>query len=421
MLTTEKLALHGGKPAKSSPYSTGKRFGEDELRELKEALEQNTLFYAKGSKVKRLCEEFARMHGVKFCIPASSGTAAIHVALGALDIGPGDEVIVPPITDQGTIIGVLYQGALPVFCDVLSDSYSYAPADLERKITTRTRAVITVHLTGSPNDMDAILAITRKHGIAVVEDCAQAYLAEYKGRKVGTIGDIGAFSLNDFKHISAGDGGLVLTDDNNLAKRSALFADKWYDRSSDRSTWSRAWTLEMLAPNYRMNELTGAVALAQLKKLPDIVSRRRAIAAVYDEAAGAVHGLYPPLPPHGGVSSYWFYMLRLEEKELGASRSDFISVLNAEGVPAWGPYVQRPKYLEPMFTELKAFPHSHYPFDNPAYGGVEFKPGLCPNSEKLIDATFIVPLNEYHTDRDAQETAAAIRKAGAFFNGGGKL
>ena len=408
MSAKEKLAIDGGTPAKTTPYSTGKRFGDEELKELKEALDQNTLFYAKGGKVKKMCEEFAKMHGMKYCIAASSCTAAIHVAIGALDIGPGDEVIVPPITDQGTLIGILFQNALPVFADIVPDSYSYDLADLEKKITKRTKAIIPVHLTGSPSDLDPILAIAKKHKIPVIEDCAQSYLAEYKGKLVGTMGDLSAFSLNDFKHISAGDGGMVLTNDDNLAKRCALFADKWYDRSGDRSGWS----LAMLAPNYRMNELTGAVGLAQFKKLHGIVKRRREIAAVYDKAVNGIKGLYAPKPPKGGVSSYWFYMLRLEEKEAGVSRTKFVEALNKEGVPAWGPYVQRVKYLEPMFAELKAYPHSKYPFDNPVYGKVEFKPGLCPTAEHLVDTTFIIPVSEFHSDKDAEETATAIKKVG---------
>jgi dTDP-4-amino-4,6-dideoxygalactose transaminase len=201
---------------------------------------------------------------------------------------------------------------------------------------------------------------------------------------------------------------MVLTNDDKLAKRCALFADKWYDRSGDRT----AWSLAMLAPNYRMNELTGAVGLAQFKKLHGIVKRRREIAAVYDKAVNGIKGLYAPKPPKGGVSSYWFYMLRLEEKEAGVSRAKFVEALNKEGVPAWGPYVQRVKYLEPMFTELKAYPHSKYPFDNPVYGKVEFKPGLCPTGEHIVDTTFIIPVNEFHSDKDAEETATAIKKVG---------
>ncbi|MBN1809426.1 MAG: DegT/DnrJ/EryC1/StrS family aminotransferase [Planctomycetes bacterium] len=412
MTDTLLPAIAGGPKAKSSPYSSGSRFGPEELHHLKQALDQNTLFYARGAKVRELCVEFARIHGVRHCIATSSGTASIHVALGALDVGVGDEVIVPPITDQGTIIGVLLQNALPVFCDVLPESFSYDPADLERKISPRTAAVVAVHLTGSPNDMDVIFDITRPRNIPVVEDCAQAYLAEYKGRLVGTMGAVGAFSLNDFKHISAGDGGLVLTDDDELAARSALFADKWYDRSAGRSGWS----LAMLAPNYRMNELTGAVGLAQLARLPGIVARRREIGAAYDSAVSGVEGLFPVVPPAGGVSSYWFYMLRVDEALLGASRDSVVEALVAEGVPAWGPYTTRVKYLEPMFQELRAYPKSHFPFDNPVYGKVEYRPGLCPNSEKAVDSTFIIPVSEFHSDLDVQETASAITRVGLYFN-----
>ena len=162
-----------------------------ELAALKEALDQQTLFYAAGSQVKTFCREFASLLGVRHCIATSSGTAAIHVALGALGVSPGDEVITVPITDMGTLIGILFQNAIPVFCDIEPDTYSMDIDDLKRKISDRTKAIIPVHLSGNPNDMEPILDVANRHGIPVVEDCAQAYLAEYKGRPVGTWGTRG--------------------------------------------------------------------------------------------------------------------------------------------------------------------------------------------------------------------------------------
>ena len=405
------LALNGGPKAKQHPYAQGKRFGDEELEMLKSALDQGTLFYAAGSQVKDFCREFAAMLGVRHCIPTSSGTAAIHVALGALGVSPGDEVITAPITDQGTIIGILFQGALPVFCDIEYDTFSFDLKHLEKCITDRTKAVIPVHLSGSPNDLDPIIEVARKHEIPVVEDCAQAYLADYKGRPVGAIGDIGCFSLNDWKHISGGDGGMVVTDDDELARLAALFADKWYDRSGGERS------LAYLAPNYRMSELVGAVGRAQLKKLEGIVEGRRSVAARWDRAVRNVRGLHPARPPEGCRSSYWFYPLRVEKEEMGCDRDTFVKALNAEGIPCYGPYVPRPKYLEPLFTERHAFFRTSCPFDcQYASRRIEYKPGLCPKAEHLIESTLVVPCKEWFGEEDAEETAAAIEKVGRFYN-----
>ena len=186
-----KLALLGGEKTKKTPYGSGKRFGDEELRYLKEALDQNTLFYWSGNKARQFCERFSDMYGMKHCVTTSSGTASIHVALGALGITAGDEVITSPVTDMGSIIGILYQNAIPIFADLDPHTYNLDPKSVEEKITDKTKAIVVVHLAGNAADMDAIMDIARKHNVRVIEDCAQSYLTYYKGKLVGTIGDIG--------------------------------------------------------------------------------------------------------------------------------------------------------------------------------------------------------------------------------------
>ena len=177
----EKLAIHGGSPLKTTPFNTGKRFGEEELAQVAEALEQQTLFYWSGKKVKTFCEKLAKMYGMPYCVAASSGTAAIHTALGALGVTEGDEVIVPPITDMGTVIGILYQNAIPIFADVEPHTYNLDPASVEKKISDKTKVILVVHLAGNPADMDAIMDIARRHNLYVVEDCAQSWYSYYRG------------------------------------------------------------------------------------------------------------------------------------------------------------------------------------------------------------------------------------------------
>ena len=170
----EKLAIHGGTPVKTTPYGTTKRFGKRELEYLEQALEQNTLFYWKGSFAKRLCEKFAEIYGAKHCAVTSSGTSAIHTALGACGVQPGDEVITAPITDMGSVIGILYQNAVPVFADLDPNSYNMTAKTVEEKITDKTRAVVVVHLAGNAAEIDEIVEVCHKRGIYVIEDCAQS-------------------------------------------------------------------------------------------------------------------------------------------------------------------------------------------------------------------------------------------------------
>jgi len=276
------------------------------LRHLKEALAQNSLFYTKGNQVREFRAAFAERYGMKHCVMANSGTAAIHVALGALDVGVGDEVITAPITDMGSVIGILYQNAVPIFADLDPHTYCMTAESIEAKITPHPKAILVVHLTGAPADMDPIMELADAKEIPVVEDCAQSYLCEYKGRLAGTIGAIGAFSLNDFKHIGAGDGGMILTNDDALLDKAALFADKMYDRTGQ----SREIT--QLSPNYRVSELVAACALGQLEKLDDIVARRRRYGDALHAGFAGLAGLHAQGFSPGGRSSYWFYMARID-------------------------------------------------------------------------------------------------------------
>ena len=237
----EQLAIHGGAPTKTTPFGTGKRYGEAELAQLREALEQGTLFYWHGTKVKAFCARLAEIYGMPHCAAASSGSAAIHTAVGALGIGPGDEVITSPITDIGTVLGLLYQGAKPVFADLDPHTYNMDAGSIQANVTARTKAILVVHLAGNPADMDAIMDIARRHNLFVIEDCAQSWLSYYKGRLAGTIGDIGCFSTNEFKHISTGDGGAVMTRDETLYRKALMFADKNYDRIGGAAPIRNCW------------------------------------------------------------------------------------------------------------------------------------------------------------------------------------
>lgn len=409
-----KLALHGGPRTKVTPFGTGKRFGKEELAELREALEQNTLFYWYGKKVKQLCAEFAALYNLPHCVATSSGTAAIHVALASLGVGVGDEVITSPITDWGTVIGILYQGSVPIFADVDPHTYNLDPGAVEARITPKTRIILVVHLAGNPCDMDGIMALARKYGLRVVEDCAQSYLCRYKGQLAGTFGDFGCFSLNDFKQISAGEGGLVAMRDPELANQAALYADKYYHRAG--SGRDPDW----LAPNYRMTELQGAVGLAQLKKLPWICERRHALGERLTGGISDLPGIYPHRITEGGWSSYWFYMLRIDEQELGATRAEFVEALRAEGIPCTEGYITRPVYCYDVLAKRQILRNSGFPLDPVFHEGTpSYGPGLCPVAEEVLSTACRLPINEFYTDQDIEDMIEAIRKVALYFSARG--
>ena len=411
----EKPAIAGGTPAKQTAWGMGKRYGEEELQQLKEALDQGTLFYAQGKKVYQLEERFAAKYGAEFAVACTSGTSAIHTALIAAGISPGDEVIVPPITDMGSVVPILYQGAVPVFADLDPQSYALDPNSVEAAISENTRAVLAVHLWGNVCDLDALLALCSRHGLILIEDCAQAFGATYKGRPVGTIGAMGCFSFNEFKHISCGDGGLVLTNDARLAQRARLATDKGYNRDTNAPVRNPTF----LANNYRMTELQGAVALAQLGKLDGIVARRRTWCEGLTAGLSGLEGIALPQPTPGCNPSWWFYMMRVRLDVLAPGADavtitdEFARALNAEGINVGAHYIGKCIYEYPIFTEHSAFERGTHAYAKRSYG-----PGLCPIAEAILNDCIILVVKEWFTAADLEETLAGIRKVERWFRAG---
>ncbi|RLF01507.1 MAG: glutamine--scyllo-inositol aminotransferase [Thermoprotei archaeon] len=416
LLPVEKPARYGGRPVRTKPLptvndSSGRAIGVEEERLVLEVLRSGRLFRFVGDKVAALEREFAELMGVKYAVACSSGTAAIHAALAAVGVSPGDDVVTAPITDMGTVAPILFQGAIPIFADIDENTYTVDPREVERCITEHTAAIVPVHLFGFPADMDPIMEAAEARGVAVVEDCAQAYLAEYRGRLVGTIGHLGCFSLQQSKHMTAGEGGLVVTNDPDLAQRAALFTDKGWAR------WASIHGLEpreyvMLGLNYRMTELQGAVALAQLSKLRWVVERRRELA---ERLTRRLEGLdyVKPLPRVKGVKpSYWQYPIRVDVDALGVSLREFAEALRAEGIPCSAGYTGIPIYLTRPLREGRIFAKIGFPLsDNPFYGrSVKYREGLCPRAEDALRHLLVIPWNEFYTPEDVDDIAEALEK-----------
>ncbi len=384
--------------------AAGRTFGDEEERLVIEALRSGCLSRNGGTMVKRFEAEFASRLGLPHAIACSSGTASVHLAVAALDLEPGDEVIVPPITDIGSIVPVLWQNAMPVFADVDPLTMVLDPVDVEAKISPRTRAIMAVHLAGQPCDMRALRAIADKHGLALIEDCSQAYWAECDGKLVGTLGDIAAFSLQQSKHITCGEGGIVVTANADYARRALLFSDKAWPREA---TSLGSCRFLFLSQNYRMSELQGAVALGQLPKVTQVVGRRRERAAQLTAALEGVSAVSAPLVPAHTKHSYWLYMLRVNEPDAKA----FGDALVAQGVPAWVQYIVDPLYFSPMFTERKTYGTSGYPISE--YGRQKYERGLCPNAEQALKQVIAIHWNENYTSAHVEQIAEAISQVAA--------
>ncbi|MGH9449862.1 MAG: DegT/DnrJ/EryC1/StrS family aminotransferase [Terriglobia bacterium] len=404
------LALLGGPKAVTEPLPTylersGRTFGEREERLLLEVLQSGCLNRNGGVMVERLEREFATKLGVANAAACSSGTAAVHLTIAALNPEPGDEFITTPITDVGSILPILWQNCIPVFADVEPRTLNLDPESVARKIGPRTRAILAVHLAGQPCDMAALRQIADEHHVVLIEDCSQAYWAEFNGKLVGTMGDLACFSLQQSKHITCGEGGLMVTSNPQYAERAKLFADKAWPRHTN--TLGSARFL-FLSQNYRMTELQAAIALGQIEKVTEVVRRRRESAERLTRLIEKVHGVLPPYAPTPTRPSYWLYLMHIDEDAARIGTKQFGEALLAEGVPAWVQYMVEPLYLSPLFAGHKTYGTSAYPFSS--YHAQDYRPGLCPRAEKALKTVISIHWNENYTAAHVEQIAAAVSK-----------
>jgi len=404
-----KLAIDGGDPVRREPLPTPPRaIGEPELAQLRRVIDAGVMNRRAGGK---LCDEFeakfAAFYGRKHACATTSGTGAIHLALGAIDPEPGSEVITGPITDVGTIIPILAQSCIPVFADVDVETMNMDPADLARRITPRTAAIIPVHLGGSPCDMDPIMAIARANGIPVIEDCSQCYCAEYRGRWSGQIGDFGTFSLQQSKHMTAGEGGITLTDSDEWGPRASSFSYK----GNPIYTADGARHYNGFGFHLQMNELTAAVAIAQLERLPGVCAARTRNGDRLTELTRGLTGFHPQKVLDGCTNVYWFYGLRIVEDEAGIDAQRFYDCMRAENVQCGVHYIGRPIFLFDWLREKRAFGNGHHPWSLQApEHAVRYEEGECPNTERVLREMITIWVHESWGERELQDIADAAEK-----------
>jgi len=406
-----KLAIEGGPKAKPTPYQVTNRYGDEEMALVKEVLESGRLMGVDG-KVKDFEEETAKYFGVSHAVMVTSGTAALHVALAALGVSEGDEVITNPMTDIGTVAAILALHAVPVFVDIDPKTRLISPELVRERITDKTKVMITVHMAGVPCPLDAFLKIREETGVKLLEDCAQAHGARYNGKLVGTIGDAAGFSMNESKQMSTGDGGFVLTNDDEVGRVAALFRDKTYVRGGGLRHGMQP--VPFFALNYRPTCLQAAVGIAQLHKLEGLVERREAVVRrYYIELADVPHLEFPNLV-EGAEASWWPLGVRYTGE--GPSRDELVEALNAEGVPA-GHCMSAVRNIlrTEMIQNRQYYPYSEEP---PSFlKEVSYDADACPEVDALQDSVIRLPVDERYSDQDISQTIEAVKKVWGHYFG----
>lgn len=378
------------------PY--GKQsINEDDIQAVIDVLRSDWL--TTGPKVDEFEKAFAQTVGAKYAVAVSSGTAALHAAVFALRIGPGDEVIVSPMTFAASANCVVYQGGTPIFTDVDPDTLLINPVEVEKKITTHTKAIIAVDYTGQPCNYDQLLSISRVHNIPLIADACHALGATYKGKPVGSLADLNVFSFHPVKHITTGEGGMITTDNEELANQMRIFRNHGITTDHRQREQQGSWFYEMteLGYNYRITDFQCALGQSQLKKLLQWILRRQEIAAIYDEAFTDISGIKPlglradvlpakecanislqdPVPgapsPLPSTHAYHLYVVRLNEKLIGKTRQDIFTSLRNAGIGVNVHYI--PVHLHPFYKKR---------FNTGT--------GLCPVAEKAYEEIISLPM-----------------------------
>jgi dTDP-4-amino-4,6-dideoxygalactose transaminase len=401
------LAIAGGPKAVQEKLPPLVRWGDPERDRVNAAIEQNTMFYWQGPQTALFTKQFKEICPVKDVMTCSSGTAALHIAVAAAGIGPGDEVITTGITDVGTVIGVIYQQGVPVFADLVPNTYNLDPADVERKITAKTKAIIAVHLTGNPCRLQELRSLADKHNLVLIEDCAQAWGSKYRGQPIGTIGDLACFSLQQTKQVTCGDGGVVGSSHPKFGPLLQRFGDKGANRR-------KPGLQELFATNYRMTELQAGFAAAQLGRLEKIASSRSRLGNKLGQAIANLPGIVPHGIDNADRATFWFYMFRLELEKLKCDRADFVKALVAEGVPASAGYIAVPLYGNPVFKEHGFFA-GRWPVKEMGLTTMDYSQIVLPETEKILTTGVKLVLNEGMTDTYITSVGDGIRKVAKHF------
>lgn len=388
-----KLALLGGEPALRFKLSSYNSMGEAEINAVNRVVQSGTLsgFYGSwsdefwgGPEVKKFEMDWSKRFKVKHSISVNSATSGLYAAMGAVGIGPGDEVIVPPYTMSATVMAPLIYGGVPVFADIENETFGLDPEAVQKVITRKTKAIIVTNLFGHPARLNELKDIVKAHNLFLIEDNAQGPLAEDNGRLAGTIGHIGIFSLNFHKHIHTGEGGMCVTNDDDLALRMKLIRNHGENVTANLGLKNIA---NLFGFNFRMTELQAAIGIEQLKRMDEHVEQREVIAQALSKGVTELYGFTPPKVRTGCRHVYYVWAIRFDEEEVGVTREVFSKALLAEGFPHAQGYME-PLYMLPIFQRKIAVGSEGFPFNTSPE--VNYKMGICPVCETLYQKEIIL-------------------------------
>lgn len=383
-----KLAINGGKKVREKPFPRHPIIGENEKKAVMGVLDGGNLstFIAShgknflgGEKIRKFESDFAEIFDSKYAVAMNSATACLHAAVVACGVKPGEEVIVPPYTFTSTATCALMNNSIPVFVDIDEENFCINPKKIEESISPLTKAIIPVHLFGNAAEMDEIMEIAKKHKLKVIEDCAQAPGGEYKGKFVGTIGDCGIFSFTESKTITTGEGGMLITDNNEIAEIAQLIRNHG---EAVVAGMQRSYKSTILGFCYRMTEFNAALGIEQLKRLNEFNDIRIKLANYLKKGLSAIDGIIPCSVKDYVKHVYYLVPFKYDESKIGIPRNLFVEAMNAEGIPTGAGYVN-PLYRTSIYHENKPFIYKHYK------GKARYDNGLCPVAERMYEKELI--------------------------------
>lgn len=391
---TEKLALFGGPKSIQTEFKHYNPIGEEELQAAKGVIESGVLsqflgvwhedFYG-GPKVREFEHQCAEYFGTKHAVTVNSWTSGLIAAVGAIGIEPGDEVIVTPWTMCASATAILHWNAIPVFADIDPETFNLDPKSVEANITPYTKAIMAVDIFGQSADMDELMAIAAKHGLKVISDTAQSPGALYKGQYAGTLAHVGGYSLNYHKHIHTGEGGVLVTNDDDIAERLQLIRNHAEVVVGDKGVTNLS---NMIGHNFRLGEIECAMGIEQLKKLGGIVDSRQTLANRLTEGLKGLHGLRTPVLKSDRTHVYYVYPMVLDVTELGVSRERIHAALQAEGISMSDRYQNI--HLLPLYQNKIAYGTKGFPWKSDiCHRDVDYRKGICPVAEELNDSTYL--------------------------------